>query len=154
MPLKVIFCEEWLRSDTASPTAATDTCENKSRQRQYRVETHVLKIRGLCEANQRVDQSDRTKTMADQVSDQIGGGNRSIEAGRIITDATRTGRWPIVALVLIVVLAHVNGLSGRFYFDDVGAIVDNPTIRDLSDLPTVLFDASFTTVVNRPLLNL
>ena len=74
---------------------------------------------------------------------------------------SRAGERPVgtgwslrLALVAFVVLAHGNGVTGTFQFDDVGAIVDNPTIRDLSDLRTVLLAPTFATVVNRPLLNL
>jgi protein O-mannosyl-transferase len=62
--------------------------------------------------------------------------------------------WRIdLALVLLVLCVHGNGVNGKLIFDDVGSIVDNPSIRDLADLPTVLLGGTFTTVVNRPVLN-
>jgi protein O-mannosyl-transferase len=62
--------------------------------------------------------------------------------------------WRIdLALVVLVLLVHGNGVNGKLIFDDVGSIVDNPSIRDLADLPNVLFGGTFTTVVNRPVLN-
>jgi protein O-mannosyl-transferase len=92
--------------------------------------------------------------MVDQGSFSRGGGGRPLEAGSAGSGSKGTGWWLSAALVGFVVLVHANGLTGRFHFDDTGAILDNPTIRNLFDLPTVLFAPTFATVVNRPLLNL
>lgn len=62
--------------------------------------------------------------------------------------------WRIdLFLVLLVLLAHGNGVHGALIFDDVGSIVDNASIRDLADLPNVLFGGTFATVIYRPVLN-
>lgn len=58
-------------------------------------------------------------------------------------------------LVAAVCLAYHGILSYPFYFDDVPAIVDNPTIRNLSRLGEVLSPpANGTAVTGRPLVNL
>ncbi|TWT45424.1 cellulose synthase subunit BcsC [Phycisphaerae bacterium RAS1] len=60
----------------------------------------------------------------------------------------------VVILVAAVVAAFGNGIRGRFVFDDIEAIVENPSIRRLSDLRTVLSPPVDTTVAGRPLVNL
>jgi len=59
------------------------------------------------------------------------------------------------AIAAAAVAAYHNGLSGEFVFDDLPAIVDNPTIRHFWDLGSVLSPPSGgLTVSGRPLLNL
>ncbi len=48
---------------------------------------------------------------------------------------------------------YSNSLSGEFVFDDIGAIKDNPTIRNLWPLGPVLSPPPGTTSGGRPLLN-
>lgn len=58
-----------------------------------------------------------------------------------------------MAIVVLVTLAYVNSFSGPFIFDDPDAILDNPTIRHLSDFRQVLSPPRGMTVSGRPLLN-
>ena len=63
----------------------------------------------------------------------------------------------MAAAVLIIVATTVcysNSFSAPFLLDDVGAIVENSSIRDLSKPWTVLTGATHATVIGRPLLNL
>lgn len=59
-------------------------------------------------------------------------------------------------IVLAVIAAYANSLSGAWVFDDHAAIEDNPSIRHLADLPAVLAPphGGGTTVEGRPILNL
>jgi len=70
-----------------------------------------------------------------------GSQSRVLLAGAVITAAA--------------VAAYANSLSGQFAFDDVPTIVNNPTIRHLGDLRTVLSPPpGGYTVSGRPILNL
>ena len=60
----------------------------------------------------------------------------------------------VLLLVVVVWLAHGRSLRGGFVFDDKLSILDNPSIRSLSSIGTVLRGNKFTTVAGRPLLNL
>ena len=61
--------------------------------------------------------------------------------------------WP--ALILLAGLAtYANGFTNPFIFDDFGSVVRNSSIRDLSDLKSVLTPPAETPVANRPLVNL
>lgn len=61
----------------------------------------------------------------------------------------------LLVLFLTVTLAtHGRSFHGEFVLDDQGSIVENESIRDLSNLSAVLRDGRFTTVAGRPLLNL
>ncbi len=74
--------------------------------------------------------------------------------------ATSAGTWhlhiALAALWLAVLLAYANSLGGPFVFDDIASIVENPTIRSLRSISTVLSppSANAETVGGRPLLNL
>jgi len=57
-------------------------------------------------------------------------------------------------LAALVIAVYANSVAGTFVFDDIGAIVENRSIRDLSQIGTVLGGATMATVVDRPLLNL
>jgi len=58
-------------------------------------------------------------------------------------------------LALAIVLAHLTGFRGAFVFDDLHAIVDNPTIRDLGRLDRILLaPAEGGTIGGRPVVNL
>ncbi len=63
-----------------------------------------------------------------------------------------------IAIGLIVALAiacYANGLNSPFFFDDDASIKDNPTIRRLADLRTVLSPSSDGSgVTGRPVVNL
>ena len=62
-----------------------------------------------------------------------------------------------VGLILGLVAAYHNSFTGPFVFDDIPAIVDNPSIRRLSPLSAVLsprLDDAGVTVSGRPLVNL
>lgn len=60
------------------------------------------------------------------------------------------------ALVLATLAAYHNSFSGPFVYDDISAIKDNPTIRQLWPISTVLSPPSNSgvTVSGRPLVNL
>src|SRR5688572_33030910 len=59
-------------------------------------------------------------------------------------------------LVAAIVAAYLNSLGGPFVFDDLLAILENPTIRRLWPLTDVLFPprGEGLTVEGRPVLNL
>jgi tetratricopeptide (TPR) repeat protein len=60
-----------------------------------------------------------------------------------------------LAIVLVTIIAYSLSFSGLFLFDDSGAITDNPTIRHLGSIGTVLSPpTNGTPVSGRPLVNL
>ena len=72
--------------------------------------------------------------------------------------ATTTSRTILFAAATIAgaaLIAYANTFSAPFIFDDIAAIVENPSIRDLSSLGAVLSppSADGVTVGGRPLLN-
>jgi protein O-mannosyl-transferase len=62
----------------------------------------------------------------------------------------------LLLLVLAVLLVYAGSLNGPFVFDDVPAILENPTLRHPTDLASVLIPsgAEAGTVGGRPVLNL
>ncbi len=67
--------------------------------------------------------------------------------------------WPVLAAALLIAaataIAYGNSFSGAFVFDDRGAILDNPTIRQLRPLADVLSPPIHgLPVTGRPLTNL
>ena len=62
----------------------------------------------------------------------------------------------LAVLVVAVCLAYANSLNGAYLFDDLPSIPDNPTIRNLSHLRSVLSPphGEGITVEGRPILNL
>jgi tetratricopeptide (TPR) repeat protein len=64
--------------------------------------------------------------------------------------------WPAAALLVLAgLLAWSNSFQGELIFDDIPCIEENPTIRDLWSLPTVLSPpGQGVTVQGRPILNL
>jgi tetratricopeptide (TPR) repeat protein len=62
----------------------------------------------------------------------------------------------ILALVVAVVLAYAGSLGGAFVYDDIPAIVENPTLRDPGNLAALLASPGDQagTVGGRPALNL
>ena len=74
-----------------------------------------------------------------------------------VTAARSMSLWYHLALIIsITVAAYSNSLYGEFVFDDANAIVDNGTIRDLSNISLVLAapPRGGSTTDARPLLNL
>lgn len=69
---------------------------------------------------------------------------------------TRHVGWAAAALVAAEVVAYANSFGGPFVFDDIPAIVENPTIRHLSALGEVLAPQRVggLTVAGRPVVNL
>ncbi len=61
---------------------------------------------------------------------------------------------PACAIVAAGILVYSNSFGGPFVLDDIGAIVQNKSIQDLSKVGTVLTGATHATVIGRPLLNL
>src|SRR5688572_11386424 len=61
--------------------------------------------------------------------------------------------WPAL-IVLAGLVTYANGLTNPFIFDDFGSVVRNASIRDLSDLKSVLTPPTETSVARRPLVNL
>ena len=57
-------------------------------------------------------------------------------------------------LILAVALTYANSLDGPFILDDQATIVQNPQIKDLSDIREVLLPAPETPVAGRPLASL
>src|SRR5271170_7453335 len=78
----------------------------------------------------------------------------------IVPSETHTGnrRTAYLAACLVVIAglaAYHNSLHGPFIFDDTLAISDNPSIRKISDLGTVLAPPhNAATAQGRPVLNL
>lgn len=70
--------------------------------------------------------------------------------------AVPRARAAVCAVILAgaVILVFSSGIRGQFVFDDLEAIVENPTIRRLSNLKEVLCPPVDTTVAGRPLVNL
>ena len=68
--------------------------------------------------------------------------------------ATRSVLLAAALLVLAICTAWSNSFGGPFVLDDLGNIADNPTIRDLGSLRTVLSPPADTGVGGRPILNL
>src|SRR5688500_4056056 len=57
-------------------------------------------------------------------------------------------------LIVAVALTYANSLGGPFILDDQATIVQNPQIKDLSDVRAVLVPASETPIAGRPLASL
>jgi len=70
--------------------------------------------------------------------------------------SSRPGARAVVLLVLAVVVAYLGSLNGAFVFDDVPAILENPTLRHPGDWAGVLAPPGDQagTVGGRPVLNL
>jgi tetratricopeptide (TPR) repeat protein len=62
--------------------------------------------------------------------------------------------WAVAALLLAVVLAYANGLSGPFVLDDPTSIAENPTIRQLWPPGPVFSPPATAGVGGRPVANL
>ncbi len=70
--------------------------------------------------------------------------------------APRAFAWRRLApagLVLALVLAYANTIQVPFLFDDVGAVMENPSIRRLDSLAIFLPPADGSTTTGRPLVN-
>ena len=82
----------------------------------------------------------------------------TVGGGGAETAATGRRSWTLPAgglIVAAVIAAYGNSLAGPFIYDDVKAIVENPTIRRLWPLGPVLSPpGEGQTVSGRPLLNL
>jgi Tfp pilus assembly protein PilF len=61
---------------------------------------------------------------------------------------------PVLVISLAVVVAYLNSFRVPFLMDDDGAVLKNPSVRNLSDLAAVLWPAENMTTAGRPLLNL
>ncbi len=69
-------------------------------------------------------------------------------------DNRLAGVWPVAVLMLVVTAAYSNSFHGEFVFDDLAAIRDNETIRELWPPTKMLSPPGLgTTVDGRPLLN-
>jgi tetratricopeptide (TPR) repeat protein len=64
------------------------------------------------------------------------------------------GFWPPLLIVLAGLAAYATSFSGPFVLDDMGSIADNPTLRHLWPVGSVLSPPPGLTVSGRPLLNL
>ncbi len=62
--------------------------------------------------------------------------------------------WQPVTLVAAVALAFGNGLGAPFLFDDVAAVLTNPTIRELGSWSVLQPPADGGTTTGRPIVNL
>src|SRR5688572_1525821 len=72
----------------------------------------------------------------------------------VVSDSKRGVRWRAGLLVLATLLTYSNSLSGPLIFDDLASIVENPQIRDLRDLRSVLSPERELPTAGRPLVNL
>jgi protein O-mannosyl-transferase len=69
--------------------------------------------------------------------------------------APPTGLWWRAALIVVVgALTYSNSLAGPFILDDQSTIVDNPQIRELSRLSSVLVPEENSSMGGRPIVNL
>ncbi|MEY2880461.1 MAG: hypothetical protein RLZZ15_2841, partial [Verrucomicrobiota bacterium] len=66
----------------------------------------------------------------------------------------RLARWSPALLVAAIALTYANSLVVPFLFDDLGAVVNNPTIRDLFSSAVFAPPADGSTATGRPLVNL
>lgn len=62
--------------------------------------------------------------------------------------------WPRVLIALAVFLVYANSFPGGFFFDDDAAIVQNESIRDLTDLRAVVSPPVQAGIGGRPFANL
>jgi tetratricopeptide (TPR) repeat protein len=62
-------------------------------------------------------------------------------------------QWRAAVIVLAGLIAYANGVSGPFVLDDLVSIVDNPHIREWSNLSSVLFPRRELPTAGRPLVN-
>ncbi len=64
-------------------------------------------------------------------------------------------RWlPAACLALAVALVYANSLHAPFLFDDTGAVLNNPTIRELGSLAVLNPPTDGSTTTGRPMVNL
>ena len=71
------------------------------------------------------------------------------------TPPRRFPAWLVpLALVLAIIATYANSLHAPFIFDDAGAVVNNPTIRDLTSLAVFAPPADGSTTTGRPVVNL
>jgi hypothetical protein len=64
----------------------------------------------------------------------------------------RVGPW-LLLLVAAVVLVYANSLKGPFSLDDVVSIIDNPSIRDWTNVRELLIPSQETPLTSRPLVS-
>ncbi len=57
--------------------------------------------------------------------------------------------WPALAIAALSLVAYLNSLYNSFHFDDFHGIVHNPTIRDLTNIPTYFVDTSMWSLGHR-----
>jgi protein O-mannosyl-transferase len=61
---------------------------------------------------------------------------------------------PRVALFLLAIAVHANGVFGKFIFDDIPSIVNNPAVHSLTPVGRMLFGGRDNTLTGRPLSSL
>lgn len=80
-----------------------------------------------------------------------------LDAGSSVLEGT-THSVPTVAIALVIIAAilitYANSFPGAFYFDDHAAILQNSTIRELSDLGAILSPPVEAGIGGRPFANL
>lgn len=69
---------------------------------------------------------------------------------------SRVGPAAVLLLIAVTIASYLNSVDGPFIFDDISAIYENPTIRDLGRIGDILRPPSDSgvTVNGRPLVNL
>ena len=77
---------------------------------------------------------------------------RSVKPSVVRRVTASTWRWRAAVIVIVGVLTYANGLANPFVFDDYPAIVDNPQVRDWTNLPQVLTAMQGSPVAGRPLV--
>jgi tetratricopeptide (TPR) repeat protein len=69
--------------------------------------------------------------------------------------AERRTRWlAAAALAIVVALVYGNSLRAPFLFDDIGAVVNNPTLRELTSFAVLNPPRDGSTTTGRPIVNL
>ena len=71
-----------------------------------------------------------------------------------VESASRAAWVCAAILAFATLLAYANSLNGPFVFDDLLSVVENPTIRDLSQVGNVLRSERELPTAGRPLVNL
>jgi Flp pilus assembly protein TadD len=83
---------------------------------------------------------------------QPGSVPRSVEPPAVRRVTARPWRWRAAVILIAGVLTYANGLANPFVFDDYPAIVDNPQVRDWTNLRQVVAAAQGSPVAGRPLV--
>lgn len=104
-----------------------------------------------------MDPSDNPYDAPQPADDAARAAEPEVEVRHLVVDPRDFRRQTKVAAIVIVIVGIVvyfNSLWGELVFDDVGWIILNPTIRNVWDLPMVLYPPNNGFASGRPVLNL